>query len=132
MKRILFGLALAAALSVGLLAQSNTSTTQMQLVSSSTFTNRLQYLMTQQAVVVLTEVHATACHTQRAAFAMQVIQNPASSASAASVLLAGSTNVVGTVVTDGNGQADSSASDAALLSQIATDWNVLSRCDTGS
>jgi len=47
-------------------------------------------------------------------------------------LLAGSTNVIGTVVTDVNGQADSSASDAALFSQVAADWNALSRCDTGS
>src|SRR5437016_2839412 len=100
-------------------AQTPVSTTQMQLVTSTTFLNRIQYLLTQQAVVVKAEALATVCHGSRSLFANQVITAPAASASAAAVMLAGSTNVIGTVVTNANPLLiDSSASDAALLSQI--------------
>ncbi len=109
----------------------NTSTTQMQLVNSTTFINRLQYLLTQQAVVVKAEALNTVCHTKRSLFADQIIASPIETARASSVMIAGSTNVIGTVII-ANGVADSSASDAALLSQVATLWNALSKCDTGS
>jgi len=131
MKKILFTLLLIS-FSLQVFAQ-NTSTTQMQLVNSSTFTNRLQYLLTQEAIVVLAEAHSTACHVQRFGFATQIIQNPAQMASQSSVMIAGSTNVVGTVVTNVDpNKVDSSATDAALFSQIVSLWNALSKCDTGS
>ena len=42
------------------------------------------------------------------------------------------TNLVGTVVPNADPNlVDSSASDAAILSQVATSWNALSKCGTG-
>lgn len=132
MKRILFTLVFVLA-AVPVFAQ-NTSTTQMQLTTAAAqrFIDRVAYLLTQQAVVVKAEALATACHAARSTFASQVIAAPQTSAQASAVLLAGSTNVIGTVTVSGSGLVDSSASDAALLSQIATSWNALSKCDTGS
>ena len=141
MKRIVF-VALLCGSSVSAFAQ-NTSTTQMALVQSSQFTNRLQYLMVQQAQIVLIEGqtstgngdtslnYAASCHTLRYTYAQQVMISPPAAASAASVLVSG-TNIaggviVGTVTGSGN-TADSTASDAALAIAIAHDWNTLARC----
>jgi hypothetical protein len=107
------------------------STTQMQLVSSPLFLNRMQYLLAQQARTVLTEASNTAHHTRRAQYASDVVNSPASKAASAAVLVVGGVNVINTVI----GSApnfDSSATDAAMLSQIATFWNALAGIDTGS
>ena len=117
-------------------AQVPTSTTQMQLVASATFTNRLQYLMVQQAAVVLAEAKATACHAQRLTYAFAVINSPAQMAFQASVLIAssniGGAVIVGTVVTNADpNKVDSSATDLALTNAIVNNWNTLSRCETG-
>lgn len=131
MKKFLVVLALLVA--PAMLFAQNVSTTQMQLVNSTTFTNRLQYILSQQAIVVKAELLATTCHPKRSSFADVVINSPAAAASQVSVLIAGSTNVLGTVIVNVNPNlVDSSASDAAILSQIATLWNVFSKCDTGS
>lgn len=143
MKRILFALALVF-VTAPAFAQ-NTSTSQMQLVNSQTFTNRLQYLMAQQAASVLTEAQSDAvnadtfarytagCHTLRASYAATVIGSPASAASQAAVLIAGGNFsggvIVGTVVVV-NGLADSSANDTALAKAITDSWNSLAKCVT--
>lgn len=132
----------------------NTSTVQMQLAgpNSATFTNRLQYLMEQNARTVLTEAatdathggtntgadatdrnYTTGCHTLRWQYAATVISNPATTASNASVLIAGAnfadSVVVGSVVVV-NGLADSSVSDLALTAAIQHDWSTLAKCFT--
>ena len=108
---------------------SDQSTQQMALVHSTQFLDRLQYILTQQAVVVVAESAGTANHATRVTFAAKVLTSPAAAASGAAVALAGSTNVVGTVTGSGN-TADSTASDAALLSQVATLWNTLAGVTT--
>lgn len=108
----------------------NESTTQMQLVGSALFLNRVQYLMAQQAQVVLTETGVGGTHAARAAYAAEVVLSPATFASVAAVMLVGGINLIGTVI-EVSGEFDSSASDAAILSQIATFWNALAGIDTG-
>lgn len=121
----------------------NTSTTQMQLVNSAQFTNRLQYLIVQQAQMVLTEPandasnvdtfarYTAGCHTLRTNYAIQVIGNPGLMASGASVLIAGGNFsggvIVGTVTGTGS-TADSSANDTALAKAITDSWNTLAKC----
>ena len=119
-------------LSVGLSAQAPESTTQMSLANSLQFRTRLMYLMTQQARTVKAEVLNTSCHSLRSNYANTVIGNPSSAAVNAAVMMVGGVNLIGTVI--GNTDPDlidSSATDAAILSQVATFWNALSTCDTG-
>lgn len=109
----------------------NESTEQMQLVGSGRFLNRIQYLLCQQARVVLGETSVGGTHAARAAYAKNVVLSPASFASVAAVTLIGGPNLIGTVI-DVGGEFDSSANDAAILSQIATFWNALAGIDTGN
>ncbi len=61
------------------------------------------------------------------------MSNPPAMAIAAAVPMAGSTNVVGTVVANADPNlVDSSATDAQVLSQVATSWNKLAGIDTGN
>lgn len=108
----------------------NVSTTQMQL-NNQRFQDRIAYLLSQQAIVVKAEALATTCHTKRSLFADSIISAPQATAQITLTMISGSTNVVNTVIAV-NGTFDSSASDAALLAQVATLWNALSKCDTGS
>ncbi len=125
--------ALALILSTSILYAQNVSTTQMSLAKSSKFRDRLQYILSQQSVIVKAEALSTTCHAKRSTFADVVIGSPDGAAQQISVLMSGSTNVLGTVVANADPNlVDSSATDAALLSQIATLWNVFSKCDTGS
>lgn len=116
---------------------SDVSTTQMQLVSSIQFTNRLQYLMSQYAKVVLNEAHIFPFHADRAYYATRVVQTPAVMASAAAILISGENVagavIVGTVITDPvTGFKDSSASDTAVTNAIIDLWNTLASIDTGT
>lgn len=112
------------------------STNQMQLVNSVQFINRLQYLMSQYAKVVLNEAHTFPFHTARAYHATRVVQNPAAMAAAAAILISGENIagavIVGTVITDPiTGLKDSSASDTALTNATVDLWNTLASIDTG-
>ena len=109
----------------------NESTTQMTLVASPVFTTRLQYLMVQQARTVLAETGVGLTHACRARYANGVVMDPARTASIGAVMIVGGVNLIGTVTGSG-ATADSTASDAAILSQIATFWTGLSGCDTGN
>jgi hypothetical protein len=111
----------------------NESTTQMALVESPVFTKRVQYLLTQQARVVLAEIGVgNQTHPGRAAYARNVVTNPAPYASTASVMLVGGFNITSKAITGSGATADSAATDADILSQIATFWNALAGVDTGS
>ena len=107
------------------------STQQMALVNSPQFTTRITYLLTQQARVVLTEAGIGATHGCRALYAQKVSVYAAAVTPVASTMIVGGVNLVGTVTGSG-ATADSTATDAAILSQIATFWNQLAGCDTGS
>lgn len=107
------------------------SSTQMQLVGSPAFLQRVAYLMVQQARTVKAEPLNTACHASRTNYATAVINNPAGMAQVAAVALVGGVNLIGK--TSGTApNATSSATDAEILSQIATYWSHLAGCDTGS
>lgn len=109
------------------------STDQMVLVGSALFLNRIQYLSVTQARVVLAETGVGGTHATRAHYARQVISNPASYAAVVAVMVVGGVNLLPPATITGSGAtADSSATDAAILSQIATFWNALAGVDTGS
>lgn len=112
----------------------NESTTQMSLVTSALFRNRLAYLLDQQARVVLAETGVGVTHAARAAYASSVVSNVNSFASSTAVMIVGGTNLIGAAVipnADPN-LVDSAATDAAILSQIATFWNALAGINTGN
>ena len=107
------------------------STDQMVLVASPVFLTRVQYLLGQQARVVLAETGVGTTHAKRAAYAALVIPGVSSYAPQVAVVLTGGVNLIGTVTGTGL-TADSSASDAAIISQIATFWNQLAGIDSGT
>jgi hypothetical protein len=115
-------------------AQLPESSTQMKLAKDAAFLERVQYLMVQAARVVLAEPLNTACHTQRAAYARGVKDNPAQWAVHASVMLVGGVNLIGTVTVNAGPPetVSTTVTDAALFSQINTFWSALAGCDTGS
>lgn len=118
---------------VTLAAQQPESLTQMGLAQSTQFRTRLVYVLLQEARVVKAEPLATACHYQRSTYANGVLANAPQAAADAAPLVVGGVNLIGTVVANpAAALVDSSATDAAILSQVATFWNVLSRCDTGT
>lgn len=126
---VLLLLLVVAAMPTGAAAQE--STTQMQLVGSPGFLQRVAYLMVQHARTVKAEALLTACHGSRTNYATAVINNPAGMAQQAAVMLAGGVNLLGTA-SGSAPNATSSATDAAILSQIATFWSHLAGCDTGT
>jgi hypothetical protein len=107
------------------------SAMQMQLAKDQSFLQRLQYVMVQQARVVREEPQTTPYHPQRSGYAGQVLANPSMSSAAAASTIVGGPNLVGTVdITDAG--IVTTVTDAALLSQVATFWNVLAGVDLGA
>lgn len=104
------------------------SYTQMWLARDPAFLNRLQYLLVQQARVVQDEPSGTPGHAQRRTYATSVMNNPVSAALQAATAIVGGVNLIGTVTIADNGPT-TSATDPAILSQIATFWNNLSGAD---
>ena len=121
-------------------AQTPESTTQMQLVASAVFTNRLQY----NGVVVMKEVLAEAqsaaangvipaytagCHTLRASFAKKFVEEPPQWASRTAVLLVtanfSGAVIVGTVNATGS---DSTATDGAIQQAYRVLMNTFAGC----
>lgn len=108
-----------------------TAIVQMQLAHDPSFLNRVQYLMTQDAIAVLSEVNTTPDHVFRVQLAHQVLNNPGQAASNASVAIVGSVNLVAADTTvNADGSVTTDATDAAILSQIATIWNALAGVST--
>lgn len=101
------------------------------LARSDVFTGRLQVSLTRIASTVLTETGGGSTHPARAAFAKYVMASPAAAANIAAIYLAQATNVAGTITMEDAG-ATTSVTDAALESQIASDWNKLAGIDLGS
>lgn len=144
MTRLLAAFAFTLIATVATAAAQEPSITQMQLVSSSIFTTRLQYVGVQVAKEVLEEVangaaatpitYTTACHSMRVELARSWMQSPAQMASVAAVHVAGTNEagavIVGTVVTGADGAKDSSASDLALKVALRFKWSAMARCVT--
>lgn len=94
------------------------------LGEDSDFRQRIRALFLLEGGVVYAESGATPNHAARALFASKIAQNP-SIADALAPALVQRTNLVASVVTynfDAR-RVQTDASDAAIRSQIATDWN---------
>lgn len=135
MKRILTVCLVLILTVVGLSADN--SQTYMPLVTSPVFTNRVQYILAQEAPVILTEAatgsYTAACHTQRAALAVQVAKGPAAFAPVFAVHLATNINVTTAGALTGSaaaGTLDSPVTDAAMLAAVASLWSAVSGCIT--
>lgn len=105
----------------------------MALAHDSSFLDRIQYLMTQVALVVLAEINTTPSHPLRVQLSHQVLNNPALAASNASVAIVGSINLVAANTTINPGPpliVTTDASDASILSQISTLWSALAGVST--
>jgi hypothetical protein len=102
---------------------------QMALARDANFQIRLQYLLVQHARVVKSEATATPNHTARSNYATTVINSPQSAVVNAAVMVVGGVNVIGTVTLEDSGPV-TTATDPALLSQLATFWDALSGVDT--
>lgn len=96
-----------------------------------TFIARVAEILCDEATTVLNEQGVGVTHEARAAYARRVIAGPPTAAQQAAPFLAQTTNVVGTITFEDNG-IQTSVTDPALLSQIASSWNVLSGIDTGN
>lgn len=125
---------------------------QMLLVDSARFQARVQWLAVDQAIIVLAEASATACHTDRKTLAKEVMGGGAAQrvALAISRSNAGGRVILDTVVDGATGTAitnatdeatlnaldktkvDSSATDLALGSAITFYWNNVAKCYTGT
>lgn len=136
MKRILLTVALVLIAAAPLFAQ--TSTLQMKLAKDAGFIDRVSFSLVQQAhVVKLNGAGETTacsgqvvnCHALRSAYAANIINSPASFAAVVAVSLVGQVNLLSGVVTTCSGTpmvCTTDATDAAIISQIATLWNALS------
>lgn len=102
---------------------------QMQLAKDLNFLTRLSYLMAQHARVVKDEPPTTPQHLARTNYATSVLNNSTGMAQQAATTIVGGPNVIGTVTLEDSGPV-TSATDPALLSQIATFWTTLAGADS--
>lgn len=101
-----------------------TPKSQIALAHDPVFLNRLQYLICQQAITVKNEASTTTGHAARAAFAGQVLADPAAKAVTMAVTICGGINLVAaTTAIDFDRVVTTDATDAVILSQIATFWD---------
>lgn len=136
MKRILLALLIVLVAAPQMFAVEN-SNTYFPLVSSPTFTGRVQYILAQEAPVIEVEAqsgsYTAACHTLRAGLAVRVAQNPASYAPVFAVFLTTNINVTTAGALTGTsaaGTLDTPATDAALLAAVASLWPNVAGCVT--
>lgn len=101
---------------------------QMRLANDPNFQSRISYILMREAFIVLNESTSVPNHANRFAFALRVkdsVSNIISNGYA--IALVGRPNLVAEVTTcDGEGICTTSATDAEIASQIATDWNLWS------
>ncbi len=99
----------------------------IQLGKDSAFRDRIAVLVGQIVAQIYGEDPGTAGHSARVAFAIKVEQTPGYAQNIIAPFIADRTNIVGSNVTFNfaDGHVVTDASDAAILSQLATDWNLL-------
>jgi hypothetical protein len=107
------------------------SRSEYLLAQSPAFQSRCAMTMCDVATTVLNETGVGDTHAKRAQYANLVLSNPNAMAAGAAMTIAQSANVKGTIAITDDG-ATSSVTDAALLSQISSLWNVLAGVDMGS
>jgi hypothetical protein len=96
------------------------------LGNDGAFRQRVRILALQQAAVVYAESGATTGHGIRKTLALSLIQHPELADQLASTLATRTNLVASNVSYDFNaGQIVTDATDAAILSQLATDWDLL-------
>lgn len=97
------------------------------LAQDGFFHQRVRNLMLLEAAVVVGEVNTTPQHNARAAYANKIIATPSLAEQTVDYLCA-RTNLVASTVTYNFARrsVDTDATDAAIRSQISTDWNTLS------
>lgn len=105
------------------------STLQMMLARDPAFLNRLNYIMLQVARTVKEEDAATPHHQKRTAYATSILGNSQMMVGQAAYTVVGGVNLIGTVELTDNG-VETSATDAAILSQVSTFWNALAGVDS--
>ncbi len=90
------------------------------------FQQRVKSLLIQQAGITYTEDPATPNHAVRVQYAKQILQGSINFINVAQVLV-NRTNLVGSNITYNftSGNVITDATDGAIASQIATDWNML-------
>lgn len=130
MKKLVFGLFFL--LSANLYADPN-ATLQMRLAQQTAFQQRVSYILMQEAFTVLAEASNTPNHANRFNFALLVRNNVnAVIQNGYVVALVGRPNLVSETTTCDDGGLEpthictTSATDAEIASQIATDWNLWS------
>lgn len=101
------------------------------LAADNDFRQRVRNLVLLEAAVVANEVNTTPNHTARSAFAFKVIGSPGTADQVADYLCA-RTNLIASAITYDFARRAvvTDASDAAIRSQLATDWNTLSGTQT--
>lgn len=105
------------------------STLQMMLARDPAFLNRLNYIMLQVARTVKEEAADTPHHQKRTTYASTILGNSQMMVAQAASTIAGGINLIGTVDVTDNG-VETTATDAAILSQVSTFWNVLAGVDS--
>jgi hypothetical protein len=105
------------------------SSLQMMLARDAAFLNRLNYLMLQTARGVKEEAPDTPYHAKRTAYATNVLNNSQVMVQQAAYVVVGGINILGTVELSDNGVI-TTATDAAIFSQVATFWNALAGVDS--
>lgn len=97
------------------------------LGSDPQFKSRIQSLLIQQAAVVYAESAGVSNHAIRVVYAKQVLQNPGGAAQIAAAVIVNRSNLVAanTTFNFASGRVETSATDAAIASQISTDWDML-------
>lgn len=95
------------------------------LANDAMFRQRCRNLVLQEAAVVYNESAGTTGHAARAAFAVKVLQSPGFAEQLVQVIVTRTNLVASTVSYDFDRVAVvTDASDAAILSQIASDWSM--------
>lgn len=97
------------------------------LADDSLFRQRCRNIILQQAAVVYNEAGGTTGHAARAAFAVKLLQSPTFADQLVQVIVT-RTNLVASAVTYDfpSRSVVTDASDAAILSQVASDWSMFS------
>lgn len=91
------------------------------------FRLRVRNIALQEAAVVYAEAGGTPNHAARKAFALKLLNTPGVADQLADVLVSRTNLVAGTTTYDfANRAVLTDVTDAAILSQLATDWDMLS------
>jgi len=104
-----------------------TPRSQAQLSRDPNFLKRLESLLLSEAGVVAAEADTVEHHKERRQLSQAIITNPPGMSVSLAPAICNATNLVGADTTWNfeAGATETSASDAAIRSQISTMWNIL-------